>query len=452
MLNRRKERMELNLFSCFLSDLCYEFYLCKSVTEAIYRAGEKVEGELKTRLEEINRILEEEESENALTDFRYPRHMKQLKLFLVLCRNAVQYGSGSNEDDSVFARNITELRRDVQNEEMKREQASFLFSGLGFIAAVPITFIRAVQDWGCTNMEQLQEFYAGLAGKSIAVAIGVVTVLCYLFLYLVREVDSRLYKRPFLLRRFYELGAIQWISSRMENHPAEQRARKRLLAAGIDRNGAEYYISCIVLGSVFSFGMLFVVFRESYKIAIPALVGAFAVGYLAMMITYRYLAYLKNLGVNGEVLGLQSIILMMFEAPNMTIGTLLETMEEYAVIFQRELLNCSDRYASEENEALKSLMAENLPQEFRRLAHRLYLSERLGLRRAFSELAEDRQFFREQQRMDTEHELKRRAINAQVVAFVPMFFLLFAYLIAPFLIASLKEMSEIFQEMSQMKM
>ena len=43
------------------------------------------------------------------------------------------------------------------------------------------------------------------------------------------------------------------------------------------------------------------------------------------------------------------------------------------------------------------------------------VSERIGLVKAFSELAEDRHFFREQQRLDTEQELKKRAANGQVL-------------------------------------
>ena len=175
------------------------------------------------------------------------------------------------------------------------------------------------------------------------------------------------------------------------------------------------------------------------------------IGVAAGMLFYRYLAYLRTLGMSGEVLGLQSVILLLYQVPNMTIMKLLTILEEYAELFQRSLMRCGDCYASEDDAALSDLRIAETSLAFQQLAGRLAVSERIGLERAFSDIAADRHFFREQERLDTEQELKKRAANGQVLAFVPMMFLLFAYLIIPFLAASLSQMGDIFREMEQIR-
>lgn len=439
-------------FAEFLSNLCYEYELCRSVTESVYLAAEKVNGEIKHHLERLGRVLEEENTEQDISEIRFPRYLKQMKLFLIQCRNAIMYGSGKKGQESVFVRNMTELRRDVLNECIKREQSAFLFAGLGFISAVPVLFLPLVSRWGSDNMPELLEFYGGISGKLTAAATILITVICYIFLSLVRNVEGSVYRRPKVFGYFFDSGFAAALGTWFSGKKLEKWAGKQLETAGIYRGGTDYLLACGMSGTVLSLLVIWIVRREGIMLMLCAGTLAFLLGAVGMMGFYRYLSFLRNLGVNGEVLGLQSIILLLFEAPNMTIERILEIMEEYSSVFRRELAACADRYAAEEEEALLLLIREGSFPEFTRLIHRLQISERLGLFRAFVELAADRQYFREQQRMDTEQELKKRAANAQVVAFLPMFFLLFAYLIIPFLTASLSQMSEIFSEMNQMRL
>ncbi len=114
-------------------------------------------------------------------------------------------------------------------------------------------------------------------------------------------------------------------------------------------------------------------------------------------------------------------------------------------------MQCADEYVSEDVKALESMFEEPENAAFRQLAGRLLASERVGLKEAFSEIAADRQFFREQLKLDAEQERKKKAGNAQIITFLPMLFLLFAYLILPFLAVSLKQMGDIFKEMEQIR-
>jgi len=397
----------LEHFAEFLANLNYEFYVCKSVTESIFRASECMPGNLRRKLEEICFLLEGEDMENAVAEYRYPVHLKYLKLFFIQCQNAVQYGSGKPGTESVFVKNMTELRRDVQNECYKRSQAAFLFAGLGLVAAVPVVFVPLVRQFGTVNMPELKKFYEGAAGQFTVIGVSIVTVCSYALLTIVRKTNGAFYRRPKYLCMAAAVGLA-------------------LCSAWIVRGeGIARMTAAVVAGAALGVGMV--------------------------LLFYRYSEYLRKIGMGGEVLGLQSVILMLYDVPNMTVMKLLATLEDYAELFQKTLLRCADRYASEESEALELLRREEAYPAFRQLAGRIAISERIGLVRAFSGIAEDRQFFREQQRLDTEQELKKKAANAQVLAFAPMAVLLFFYLIFPFLFASVGQMTEIFKEMEQIR-
>lgn len=446
---RKREIRELMEFADFLSEMKEEFSLCKSVTEAIFRTSEAASAALRPYLEKIVYFLEDEETD--VSEFTYPSHLKQMKLFLIQCRNAVWYGSGKHAEESVFVRNMTELRRDVLNECTKRSQTEYLFAGLGLVAAVPAAFFPAVRSWGIKNMPELAEFYHGTVGRIVVLCLFLCTVCSYFLMRLLRRSNGALYRRPAFLECFLAFPVLERLEKRAEGGFFERFGRKRLMQAGIEKNGMQYWIFAGSAGTILGVVYVFFLWGAPASVLLSGAFGTFLLGALGTMALYRYLSYLRGLGITGEVLGLQSIILLLFEAPNMTIGKLLETMGEYAEIFRANLLFCADRYASEESEALAMLTEEGLPQEFRRMTKKLQISERLGLVPAFAELSADRQYFREQQRIDTEQQLHKRVANAQVLAFLPMFFLLFAYLILPFLAASLGQMTDIFGEMNQMR-
>ena len=144
-------------------------------------------------------------------------------------------------------------------------------------------------------------------------------------------------------------------------------------------------------------------------------------------------------------------MLLVLDVPNITILKVLDVLGECGEVFRKKIMHCADVYASEDAEALEQMFCEAEHPAFRQLAGRLLTSERIGLQAAFAELGADRNFFREQLRLDAEQELKKKAANAQVFVFLPMLFLLFAYLILPFLGCSLAQIKEIFGEMEQVR-
>lgn len=448
---RTKEYRELEHFAEFLSNLKDQFYLCKNVTESVFRAAEHTPGSLRKRLEEISFISEEDVTEPTIAEERFPKHLKLLRLFWIQCRSAVRYGSGKNSTESVFVKNMTELRRDVQNECYQRIQSQYLFAGMGVIAVVPMVFLPFIRWFGSVTMEELQTFYEGRAGKTVVVIFCLLTMGCYLLLYLTRTTDKRVYRRPEPVNRFFTW----WDEGRkevfLEGSRPEKKGRKRLAEAGIDANGMQYWWICGISGIAGT--LVTIVLSGGIPLLYRMLWCVFGAGAGTgiMMGFYRYLGYLRRLGMDGEVLGLQAVVLLLIDVPNITLTELLDVLGTCGELFQKRICRCADEYAAEDVRALERLFEEEATPAFHRLAGRLLASERVGLKTAFEEIAADRLFFREQLRLDAEQERKKKAANAQVIAFLPMIFLIFAYLIVPFLGASLEQMGEIFREMDQVR-
>ncbi len=448
---RTKEYRELEHFAEFLSDLKNQFYLCKNVTESIFRAAERMPGSLRKRLEEICFLLEEDAPDAISFEERFPRHLKYVRLFWIQCRSAVQYGSGKNSAESVFIRNMTELRRDVQNECYQRAQAMYLFAGMGVVSAAPVVFLPFIEWFGSTMMEELQLFYAGRTAMAIVTIFGLLTAFCYILLCMVRKTDKRLYQRPDVIRRFFSISIFQRLAERYKGSRAEQIGAGCLAEIGLYENGMQYWIVCGCISGVTTLGGVWFsrgcVLTERLLFAL----GGMMVGLVIGVGFYKYIGYLRRIGMDGEVMMLQSMILLLLDVPNITMLSVLDVLGECSELFRKCFLQCADDYVSEDVKALESMFEKAENTAFRQLSGRLLASERVGLKEAFSESASDRHFFREQLKLDAEQERKKKAGNAQIITFLPMLFLLFAYLIFPFLAVSLKQMGDIFKEMEQIR-
>ncbi len=402
-------------------------------------------------MEEVCFLLEEDAAETEISKEQLSGYMKYLGLFYVQCRSTVQYGSGKNSTESVFVRNMTELRRDVLNECYQRTQAKYLFAGMGVVAVVPLAFLPFIRWFGSVTMEELKQFYDGRIGELIVTLFAIITCCCYFILCLIRQTDKRLYQRPKYINRFFARDWFQRVATLFKGSSLEKKGAERLKTAGIEANGMQYWAVCLFVGVGMSSVLLALARNGNFPEMMFALLFGMGLGFVMTMLFYKYLKYLRKLGMPGEVLGLQAGILLLMDVPNITIIEVLDVLGHCGELFQRKLLRCVDRYSAEDAEALKVLFEEAEHPSFKQLAGRILASERIGLKAAFSEIAADRQFFREQLKVDMEQERRKKAANAQVVAFIPMMFLLFAYLILPFLGVSLEQMRDIFREMEQIR-
>lgn len=364
---RKAEYRELEHFAEFLSDLKNYFYVCKNVTESIFRAAERMPGNLRKRLEELCFLLETDAWGITTMEETVSEKFRYMRPFAIQCRSAVRYGSDGNGTESVFLKSMTELRRDVQEECVAKAASMYAFAGLGVVTVIGTVFPSLIRRFGEYTMQNPAYFYRGVGGQVVLAAFLLITIGCYLILHMIRQ--------------------------------SEEPVRKRVTG----------------------------------KKKIP------------------YPRFLWNLGRGSEVMELQAMILLLIDVPGITVSELLDALSTGAQRFRVPLRRCRDTYDAEDISALQRLYDEVSYPPFRQMVARLLMSDKVGLEEAFSDLASDRRYLREQLRMRREQERKKKVAYAQIVAYCPMFFLLFAYLIIPFLVMSLGQMRQVFEQMEQLR-
>lgn len=160
---------------------------------------------------------------------------------------------------------------------------------------------------------------------------------------------------------------------------------------------------------------------------------------LSMKIPYVLLLYRRTVrrrNVEEEVTQFQSIILMLMYLKNMSVLSLLQTMEIYADQFRTSIQICMNDFNSGAEEALMRMKYSESYQPFQRLVDNLMVSDSIGIIKAFDELSSERIFFRDRRKQENEIHLTRKQDNATLIAYIPLIFIMIFYLILPFLIQS----------------
>jgi len=151
--------------------------------------------------------------------------------------------------------------------------------------------------------------------------------------------------------------------------------------------------------------------------------------------------------MDTEVVGFHSIILMLMYLDNISILTILETMEIFAGVFKTSIQECINDFNSGSEEALLQLKEKESCEIFLRLVDNLLVSDKIGIIKAFDEIAADRLYFSERRKQENEIILKKKSDNATLIAYIPLMLIMTAYLITPFIIQCIKDYQLISSEL-----
>lgn len=182
-----------------------------------------------------------------------------------------------------------------------------------------------------------------------------------------------------------------------------------------------------------------------YELVISLIIAVIAYYVPYLMLLYR--RRIIRLGMDAEVVQFHSIILMLMYLDNISILVILETMEIFAGIFKTSIQECINDFNSGSEEALMSLKEKETCEVFRRLVDNLIVSDKIGIIKAFDEIAADRLYFTERRKQENEIILKKKADNATLIAYIPLMLIMTAYLIAPFIIQCIKDYQLISSEL-----
>ncbi|MCR5792017.1 MAG: hypothetical protein K6G65_02500 [Lachnospiraceae bacterium] len=151
--------------------------------------------------------------------------------------------------------------------------------------------------------------------------------------------------------------------------------------------------------------------------------------------------YYLEKGMEDEVLGFHSIILMLMSFPRMSTEVILEWLSNYAEIFKASLEECSDSFSMDNEEAIRRLKEQEPYPPFLRIAESFKVADRIGIKNAFREMEFEREYLFEKRKQDNEINLKNRSTIGKTLAFLPLLLTICLYLIVPFVLASMEQLS-----------
>lgn len=180
------------------------------------------------------------------------------------------------------------------------------------------------------------------------------------------------------------------------------------------------------------------------------LVSAIVIAIVAYYVPYLILTYRYNIarkGMDQEVIQFQSIILMLMYLDNISVLTILEVMEMFSVIFKSSLQECINSFNAGSEEALLKLKENEKFEAFSRLVDNLIISDKIGIVKAFDEIASERIHFLEKRKQENDIELNKKSDNSTIIAYVPIMFIFILYLAVPFTIKCVADYQSIVKTM-----
>ena len=204
---------------------------------------------------------------------------------------------------------------------------------------------------------------------------------------------------------------------------AEQIAEKE----AIKKNYAEMIVSVIK-------GRAEAVSEQHYRwyMFLFAIAGAF----VAYHVPYYILVH-KNKMAKEEQLNeleqFQTLAIMLMNMDGITLNTILEWMERFSFCFREDIRRCILMLEKSETEALEMLKnTDYMP--FANFVDCLLSIDNVGVRLAFAELEQERTYNRNKTQQNMKHAMKRKARLCRTMAFIPLYAVLYGYLIIPFVV------------------
>ncbi len=239
----REEKRILVLLEKYLGDVRHFFHAGGMVEEAIYDSMENAPDLLVPHIMKIYHILQSEEKEEV-EKYKEIAPNKFFLTFLALSQITLEYGDTIHNGRSVFLDNLNYLKKEVNIEILKREKMQYIFSGLIFLTILPIFFLKAVENWGISNLPELERYYQGGYGIVISILIFLFTVLSYSVISQLRgNSDTIMQEGSFYIKKICQIPFVyRRIKKYIFTHPSKAAKIEQLLYQAAEKTTVQEFI------------------------------------------------------------------------------------------------------------------------------------------------------------------------------------------------------------------
>ena len=138
----------------------------------------------------------------------------------------------------------------------------------------------------------------------------------------------------------------------------------------------------------------------------------------------------------------QSTIMLVMNLDTTTVLKVLELMESFAIIFKESIKICINDYSSGDLDALEKLKLRERYEPFRRLADNLIIADKIGVQKAFDEIAEERKVSQEMRNQDYRIARDKKVMAGAILSFLPATITIALYWVVPFALDALSGLKD----------
>lgn len=451
------ERRQLKQTEKMLNDVRHFYYDTHSITAALQEAAGSAGYEMQRQIERLLTVLGAAGIDEAVEEYNRKSGNRFLKLFLSQCVAIQEYGDTERDGESLFVRNLSDLREDILNYLLQLERLQLEFTGLTFITLVPLLVLPLIRTTAIGTLPELAVFYDGTLGSILPVIYLVGTMLVYDVIVEMQELDARRHTYR-LLRWVEKKRVVSMVLDAWEkrHYGTAMRQKRKLRRAGEQITPRLLLVEKILYlcGTAAAGTVVLLMAKQAQE---PLLVYEIALVLLCSLLAFyipdirlRYRRSLLQMNMLSEVTQFQSIIMMQMFIPDITVLRILTTMEQFAHIFRASLQDCINEYSYSVQGALQRMKHTEQYEMFRRLCDNLLTVDKIGIIRSFEEIVQDRLHFQKQREADTYRIIKKKADYARVIAFIPMILIMVSYLVLPYGVEAVRQFSMILEELNQL--
>ena len=438
-----------------LNDVRHYFYDAHSISGALQAAEEEAGYEMRIHIESLLEILRAENINLAVEEYNHASKNYFLKLFLAQCVTTQEYGDTEIQGESLFVRNLSDLREDILNYLLQLERLQLEYSGLVFITLFPLMTLPLIRTMAISSLPELSEFYSGIWGKLLPFVYLIGTMAVYTVMLEMQKLDAGSVVRRWL----YRIEKNRYITAMLDcwesrHYQKVLRQKRRLRQSGENNTPRLLFLEKIlflcVVGTLGIMVLLYAKVPEAkihwYEAVVVLLIGMLAYYVPDMRVTYK--RSLMRMNMLSEVTQFQTIIMMQMFIPDITVLRILRTMEQFAYIFRESIQDCINEYSYSVEKALLGMKEAESYEPFRRLCDNLLTVDKIGIIHSFEEIWQDRMHFQKQRESDTYRMIKKRSGYAKIMAFIPLLLIMVTYLILPYGREAVRQFSMILEELN----
>ena len=177
---KRHEIKTLTQMQNMLAEVVHYFYVEYRIDDALYRAREHLEADMKAAADQIYALLLSPDREEGLREYYENIPNRYLRAFVSQCVEVMERGDQRYEGRLLFVRNLENLQKEISIEMDKLQRLYMEFMGVIVCVVSPIFCIDIVKQFAISLKEDMVDFYYGRPG--FLLDIGLLSIILGIYI------------------------------------------------------------------------------------------------------------------------------------------------------------------------------------------------------------------------------------------------------------------------------